>query len=212
MLNLTNLEKQGVGLAARQALARRFYADYFMLANPSMRMYKHTQYIADKLQKIIDGEQHFYIISMPPQHGKSLTITKTFPSYYLMQNPDKHAMIVAYSQDLYSQFATSNRRAFSDLSGDLFGLTTSKNTSQTFDIADHRGGFYATSVLGGATGMSADLLVIDDPVKNAEEASSPTIKEKIWNEWTMTFYPRLQKGGSVIVIMTRWQTDDLAGR
>ena len=136
MLNLTNLEKQGVGLAARQALARRFYADYFMLANPSMRMYKHTQYIADKLQKIIDGEQHFYIISMPPQHGKSLTITKTFPSYYLMQNPDKHAMIVAYSQDLYSQFATSNRRAFSDLSGDLFGLTTSKNTSQTFDIAD----------------------------------------------------------------------------
>lgn len=60
--------------------------------------------------------------------------------------------------------------------------------------------------------MSADLLVIDDPVKNAEEANSMTVKNKIWDEWNLTFYPRLQKGGSVIVIMTRWQTDDLAGR
>lgn len=129
-----------------------------------------------------------------------------------MKHPDKHAMIVAYSQDLYSQFAASNRRTFNLWSNRLFNLKTGKNTAQTFTIQDHRGGFYATSVLGGATGMSADLLVIDDPVKNAEEAHSMTVKDKIWDEWNLTFYPRLQKGGSVIVIMTRWQTDDLAGR
>lgn len=129
-----------------------------------------------------------------------------------MKHPDKHAMIVAYSQDLYSQFAASNRRAFNLWSSRLSKLKTGKNTSQTFDIQDHGGGFYATSVLGGATGMSADLLIIDDPVKNAEEAHSTTVKDKIWDEWNLTFYPRLQKGGSVIVIMTRWQTDDLAGR
>ena len=197
---------------AKYSLSKRSYADYFLLANPSMKLYPHTKLITEKLQKIADGEQHFYIISMPPQHGKSLTITKTFPSYYLMRHPDKHAMIVAYSQDLYSQFATSNRRAFNLWSSRLFQLKTGKNTSQTFDIVGHRGGFYATSVLGGATGMSADLLVIDDPVKNAEEANSMTVKNKIWDEWNLTFYPRLQKGGSVIVIMTRWQTDDLAGR
>ena len=212
MIKLTAAEKNGIALAAKESLARRSYSDYFLLANPSMRMYPHTKLITEKLQKIADGEQHFYIISMPPQHGKSLTITKTFPSYYLMKYPDKHAMIVAYSQDLYSQFAASNRRAFSDWSGALFGLKTGKNTAQTFTVQDHRGGFYATSVLGGATGMSADLLVIDDPVKNAEEAHSMTVKDKIWDEWNLTFYPRLQKGGSVIVIMTRWQTDDLAGR
>ncbi|WP_281829564.1 phage terminase large subunit [Lactobacillus amylolyticus] len=197
---------------AKYSLAKRNYADYFLLANPSMELYPHTKLITEKLQKIADGEQHFYIISMPPQHGKSLTITKTFPSYYLMKHPDKHAMIVAYSQDLYSQFATSNRRAFNLWSSRLFQLKIGKNTSQTFDIQDHRGGFYATSVLGGATGMSADLLIIDDPMKNAEEANSMTVKTKIWDEWNLTFYPRLQKGGSVIVIMTRWQTDDLAGR
>lgn len=212
MIKLTAGEKNGIALAAKEELARRSYQDYFLLANPSMRMYPHTKLITDKLQKIADGEQHFYIISMPPQHGKSLTITKTFPSYYLMKHPDKHAMIVAYSQDLYSQFATSNRRAFNLWSSRLFQLKTGKNTSQTFDIVGHRGGFYATSILGGATGMSADLLIIDDPIKNAEEAHSVTVKQKIWDEWNLTFYPRLQKGGSVIVIMTRWQTDDLAGR
>ena len=178
---------------AKYSLAKRSYADYFLLANPSMKLYPHTKLITEKLQKIADGEQHFYIISMPPQHGKSLTITKTFPSYYLMRHPDKHAMIVAYSQDLYSQFAASNRRAFNLWSSRLFQLKTGKNTSQTFDIKDHRGGFYATSVLGGATGMSADLLVIDDPIKNAQEAHSMTVKNKIWDEWNLTFYPRLQK-------------------
>lgn len=129
-----------------------------------------------------------------------------------MKNPDKHAMIVAYSQDLYSEFAQSNRRAFIDWSQQVGSVKAGKNTAQTFKIVDHRGGFYATSVLGGATGMSADLLIIDDPIKNAEEAMSPTIKEKVWNEWLLTFKPRLQRGGSVVVIMTRWQTDDLAGR
>ena len=216
MIKLTAAENNGLALAAREELAWQDYADYFTLANPGMKLYPHVKLICDKLQKIADGEQHFYVISCPPQHGKSLTITKTFPSYYLMKYPDKHAMIVAYSQDLYSQFAASNRRAFSEWCGAVppenKRLTVGKNTATTFSIVDHRGGFYATSVLGGATGMSADLLIIDDPIKNAEEAGSPTIKDKIWNEWNLTFYPRLQKGGSVIVIMTRWQTDDLAGR
>ena len=214
MIKLTAAENNGLALVAREELAWQSYEEYFTLANPGMKMYPHVKLICDKLQKIADGEQHFYIIELGPQHGKSLTITKTFPSYFLMKYPDKHAMIVAYSQDLYSQFAASNRRAFSDWCGSVPypGLKLGKNAAQTFTIQDHRGGFYATSVLGGATGMSADLLVIDDPIKNAQEAHSMTVKNKIWDEWNLTFYPRLQKGGSVIVIMTRWQTDDLAGR
>lgn len=200
----------------KDELAWRSYQKYFELVYPDMTMYPHTKYICSLLQKIADGEQHFYIISCPPQHGKSLTITKTFPSYYLMKHPEKHVMVTAYSQDLYSQFAESNRRLFSLWSQRVpdadHALQVGKNTAQQFNIVDHRGGFYATSILGGATGMSADLLIIDDPIKNAEEAGSPTIKDKIWNEWLLTFKPRLQKGGSVIVIMTRWQQDDLAGR
>lgn len=96
----------------KDELAWRSYQKYFELVYPDMTMYPHTKYLCSLLQKIADGEQHFYIISCPPQHGKSLTITKTFPSYYLMIHPEKHVMITAYSQDLYSQFAESNRRLF----------------------------------------------------------------------------------------------------
>lgn len=207
-------EKNALALVAREQLAWENYEDYFTLVNPGMKLYPHVKLICEKLQKIADGEQHFYIIELAPQHGKSLTITKTFPSYFLMRHPDKHAMIVAYSGDLYSQFAESNRRNFSTWCGSVPypGLRIGNNTSQKFGIMGHSGGFYATSILGGATGMSADILIIDDPIKNAEEAHSTTVKKKIWDEWNLTFYPRLQKGGSVILIMTRWQTDDLAGR
>lgn len=213
---MNKLMKQAIAMAAKEALAKRDYSYYFLLANPKSKLYKHTKFVCEKLQKIIDGEQHFYIVEMPPQHGKSLSITKTFPSYYLMRNPNKHVMVSAYSQDLYTQFAASNRRAFTSWSK-LFGLKTGKNTANEFEVLDPHGegspgSFFATSMLGGASGMPADLLIIDDPIKNSEEAMSPTIKNKIWNEWNMTFYPRLQKGGSVIVIMTRWQKDDLAGR
>lgn len=205
-------EIRAIELGAQEELARREYQYYFKLVNPKSKLYPHTKYICEKLQKIIDGEQKFYVVEMPPQHGKSLTITKTFASYYLMKNPDKHVMISAYSQDLFTQFAEANRRCFKDWSVRLFNLRTGKDTAKSFNIVGHQGSFYATSMLGGASGMPADLLIIDDPIKNAEEAASTTIKEKIWDEWNLTFYPRLQKGGSVIVIMTRWQTDDLAGR
>ena len=209
---LDDLKAQAIRYGARETLATRYYADYFKLVNPDYKLYKHIQYICDKVQKIIDGEQHNYIVEMPPQHGKSTTITKTFPSYYLMRHPDKHVMLVAYSEDLYSDFSASNRRIFEDWGGRLFGLHTEKSTSQEFTIADHRGGLYATSITGGATGKPADLLIIDDPVKNYLEASSKTKKDGIWNEWVSTFETRLQQSGSVILIMTRWQTDDLAGR
>ncbi len=199
-------------LSAQMELARRKYEYYFQLANPKAKLYRHTQYLCDKLQPIVANKQHFYIVEMPPQHGKSLTITKTFASYYLMKNPDNHVMISAYSQDLFTKFSQANRRHFQQWSEPLFGLKIGQANSKGFGIKDHEGSLYATSMLGGASGMPADLLIIDDPLKNAEEAASQTIKTKIWDEWNLTFFPRLQKHGSVIVIMTRWQVDDLAGR
>lgn len=212
LINLTDNEKNGIALAAKEELARRSYADFFLLANPMMKLYPHTRLIAEKLQKIVDGEQHFYIISMPPQHGKSLTITETFASYYLMKHPENKVMIAAYSKGLYSQFADAERQNFTNWAGPLYGLKTGRSTADRFTIADHKGEFFATSILGAATGHSADLLIIDDPIKDAEEANSPTIQNKVWEEWTKTFSTRLQDNSSVIVIMTRWRTDDLAGR
>ena len=195
----------------RMLAAQTDYSSYFQLANPEAVLYPHTQLILDKVQKIVDGEQHYYIVEMPPQHGKSTAITETLPSYYLMRHPDKRVMVVTYSQSLYIRAANKNRRHYQDL-GNIFGLHLGKSTSNEFDVAGHNGEAYFTSILGGGTGRPADLLIIDDPVKDAQAAHSPTIKKSVWDEWAATFSTRLQKGSSVIVIMTRWQTDDLAGR
>lgn len=212
-MTLTAVNDEEMFYAVRSVVARRRYDEFFLMANQTKeaKMYPHTKLITDKLQKIIDGEQHFYIVEMPPQHGKSMTITETFPAYYLMRNPDKSVMVTAYSQDLYTRFARANRRHFADYA-ELFDLQVGKNTSNDFDVAGHDGEAYFTSILGGGTGRPADLLIIDDPIKDSKEARSQTVKDSIWDEWTQTFSTRLHRGGSVIVIMTRWQTDDLAGR
>lgn len=91
-------------------------------------------------------------------------------------------MVTAYSQDLYSQFAESNRRLFSLWSQRVpdadHALQVGKNTAQQFNIVDHRGGFYATSILGGATGMSADLLIIDDQSRTQKKPDHLRLKTR----------------------------------
>lgn len=213
-MQLTDTKRQGIALAAREELARRSYAYYFLLANSDVnaKMYNYTKYICDRLQEIIDGKQKHLILELPPQHGKSMTVTETFPSYYLMKNPEKAVMVTSYAEDMYTRFAKKNRMHYMDWSKRLFGLLIGKNTSNEFDVAGHEGEAYFTSIYGGGTGRRADLLIIDDPIKDAKEAKSQTVKDSIWDEWTTTFSTRLQHNASVIVIMTRWQVDDLAGR
>lgn len=195
-------------------LARRRYDRYFLLANPSYMLMPHIELIMSKLQKIIDGEQHFYIFEMPPRHGKSATITETFPSYFAMRHPNKEVMLVSYASDLSIDFGRKNRRKFSEFAPKLFdlGISRSQGSVSEWGAEGYTGRVMATSITGGATGRGADLLIIDDPVKNEQDASSSTMRERVWSEWQSTFSTRLHDGGSVIVIMTRWHEDDLVGR
>lgn len=200
---------------ARQELAKRSYANYFLLAHDyNMQMYPHTKLICDKLQKIIDGERKFYIVEMPPQHGKSTTISETFPSYYLMNHPDKEVMIASYSGTLVQKFGRLNLGKFTQFGQSMYGLKVDpkKGTQNEWQIDKHRGALHATTILGSATGKHADLLIVDDPIKNMAEANSANQRDKIWDEWQASFTSRLSADASIIVIMTRWNADDLAGR
>ncbi|NHI75207.1 hypothetical protein EA794_04330 [Lactococcus petauri] len=200
---------------ALKELARRNYLDYFYYANNCTFLpLRHQKYIAPYLQRISEGERLFMIVELPPQHGKSTFITEAFPSYYLMKNPDKLAMVVSYSEELYKKFGRKNREKFRSFSKELFNLEISPDTASVSEwgVDKHLGQLYSTSILGGATGRGSNLLIIDDPIKNRAEAESKTIRDKIYNEWQDTFYSRLSADGSVIVIMTRWHEDDLAGR
>lgn len=210
-----NLDIEKIREEALKELARKNYADFFYYAHDCQyRLLRHQKYIADRLQSIVDGEQKFFIIEIPPQHGKSTVITETFPAYYLMRHPDKLAMVVSYSEELYKKFGRKNREKFRRFSKELFNLELSKDTASVSEwgIHNHLGQLYSTSILGGATGRGSNLLIIDDPIKNRAEAESKTIRDKIYAEWQDTFYSRLSADGSVIVIMTRWHEDDLAGR
>lgn len=200
---------------ALNELAKRYYSDFFYLAHGKQyNLLRHQKLIAKKLQKIIDGEQKFYIIEIPPQHGKSTVITETFPAYFLMRNPDKLAMVVSYSEELFKKFGRKNRDKFRMYANDLFGLSINPTSSSVsnWGIEGHLGELYSTSILGGATGRGSNLLIIDDPIKNRQDADSKTIRDKVYAEWQDTFYSRLSADGSVIIIMTRWHEDDLAGR
>lgn len=215
MVMTTQVNMKEVADNALKELAKRYYSDFFYLAHGKQyKLLRHQLLISNKLQEIIDGQQRFYIIEIPPQHGKSTVITETFPAYYLMRNPDKLAMVVSYSEELFKKFGRKNREKFRLQANELFELNLSSQSSSVsnWGIEGHLGELYSTSILGGATGRGSNLLVIDDPIKNRAEAESKTIRDKIYAEWQDTFYSRLSADGSVIVIMTRWHEDDLAGR
>ena len=208
------MDKKTLLAEVQKEQARRKFLNYFQYANDfRLKPLRHQEYIAPYLDRIANGEKLFLIVEIPPQHGKSAFITETFPSYFLGKNPDKLAMVVSYSEELYKKFGRKNREKFRQNSSALFNVEISPDTSSVSEwgIKGHLGQLYSTSILGGATGRGADLLIIDDPIKNRSEAGSKTIREKILNEYKDTFLTRLSANGSVIIIMTRWHEDDLAG-
>ena len=166
------------------------------------------------------------IICQPPRSGKSEIVSRRFPAYALGKNPDLQIIATSYSSDLVSRFNRDVQRIIDDdIYREIFPSTTLNGrnvktdtrasyirTSDLFEVVGHKGSYRSTGVGGGITGQGADILIIDDPIKDRAEANSPTIREKLWDWYTSTAYTRLSPGGGVIVMATRWHTDDLIGR
>ncbi len=215
MRNLTKSEREAIAKEAKKELARRHFRDYVVhVHRGNYTHFRHTEYICDRLQPIAEGVSKRIIIELPPRHGKSMTVTESFPSYYIAKNPEKRVIAASYSDSLARKFGRLNKQKLNEYGSELFDVQISRvnGANNNWSLADHRGGMIATGIGGSITGEGADLMIIDDPFKNAEEANSPTIREKVWSEWEATLSTRLHKGGSVIVIMTRWHEDDLVGR
>jgi len=153
------------------------------------------------------------IVEMPPRHGKSTMVSQFFPAWFLIRFPDMRVMLASYEAD----FAKGWGRRSRDIV-ERHGNTINVNVSEKVVAGDrwelrrpHRGGMVTAGVGGGITGKGADVLIIDDPVKNAEEANSETVRSKVFDWYKSTAYTRLEPGGRVIVIMTRWHEADLVG-
>ncbi len=167
------------------------------------------QAIEDAQNGLLDG----LVVCMPPQHGKSELISKYLPAWYLGSFPNRRVILAGYEADFAAQWGRKARDLL-DQWGWLFGVRVSRRSSAVhrWDIEGREGGMTTAGVGGPITGKGAHLLVVDDPIKNDEEARSTLHRQKQWDWWQSTASTRLRPGGLFVVVQTRWHRDDLAGR
>lgn len=173
----------------------------------------HLQLLNSKLVQVATGDIRRLLITMPPRHGKSMLTSEHFPAWYLGTFPDRQVILASYEAEFASHWGGLARNVLEEY-GHVFGVTVNSGTSakNNWGIAGRRGLMKTAGVGGAITGKGAHLLIIDDPVKNAEEANSYVMRQKTWEFYQSTARTRLEPGGSVVVIQTRWHGDDLAGR
>lgn len=210
---------------ASRELARRNLLAFVKATMPSYRAGWVHREICARLMRfladVLDGKSPRMIITMPPRHGKSELVSRRFPAWAFGVDPDLSIIASSYSDGLarrmnkdvqrvmdtpeYAEIFPGTRLSEARMGGAL-------RTTELFEIPGHSGSYRSAGVGGGITGMGADILVIDDPVKDRASADSPTLRQRVWDWYTSTAYTRLSPGGGVLVTVTRWHEDDLAGR
>lgn len=197
------------------ARARRSFLSYCELVHEGRwTPARHHRLIAEKLQEVADGKCKRLMVWLPPRHGKSMEITETFPSYFLGRHPEKHVIEVSYNNDFAEKFGLANRLKVERYGYQIFGHNYSeyKATKTNWSLDNNIGGMLSVGVGGAITGEGADLLLIDDPIKNRQEAESETYRRHLYEEYQSTLYTRVQRNGAIIIVMTRWHEDDICGK
>ena len=176
------------------------------------------------LNAVLAGESPRLMITMPPRHGKSELASRRFPAYVLGRCPDMGIICASYSADLANRMNRDVQRIVDDPAyRDIFPGTTIAGKMQAlqgswlrnadyFEVVGRKGTFRSAGVGGGLTGFGASIAIVDDAIRNRQDADSPTVRQTVWDWYTSTLYTRLAPGGGVIVINTRWHEDDLSGR
>lgn len=155
------------------------------------------------------------LVTFPPRHGKSEMISRYFPAWYLGMFPNRRIMLASYEASFAASWGRKARDVVEEWGArfpEPIQVRQDSSARDDWNLVRREGGMVTAGAGGGITGKGAHLAIIDDPIKNAEEARSKNAKDKIWDWYTSTFRTRLHKGGSIVVVMTRWAEDDLAGR
>jgi predicted phage terminase large subunit-like protein len=172
--------------------------------------------IISELEKVERGETLRLIINVHPRIGKSLLVSQRFPAWFVGRDPYRQVILASHTDGLAMRFGRANRDAMRGaFYHQVFPNAVLKKGSQSAtDLEMTEGGLLAYRGIGGAlTGLGADLMIIDDPLKSREEANSRTIRDKQWDWFTDDAMTRLMGGmGRVVIVMTRWHEDDLVGR
>lgn len=153
------------------------------------------------------------IIEMPPRHGKSEMVSRYFPAWYIGTRPDDRVILCSYEANFARSWGRKARDVLRDFGPELFNVKVKHDTlaANDWEIEGSDGGMITSGVGGPITGRGANLLVVDDAVKNAEEAASPAIQKSNADWWDSTAYTRLEPDAVVCVMGTRWNEKDLTG-
>jgi len=196
-------------------LAACDYEQYLMLVHRGKWLRsRHLKKVCQAMEQVELGELRRVMIFMPPRHGKSRSVSESFPSWFIGRNPDRRVIVVSYAISLARRFGRLNRLKVFEYGGPVFNMQLLQDSKMQADwnVTGHDGGMISAGIEGGITGAGADLMIIDDPIKNREQADSQVFRDKVWDEWESTLKTRLHPGAAVVVILTRWHENDLAGR
>lgn len=182
-----------------------------LAANPDYRPARHQLAIDNLLCEMIYGDVRRAMIWVPPRYSKSEMISVHAPSVILTHDPNWQIILASYGSELAFAFGRRARDVFNAYVPHL-KLNDSSSAKNHWSVAGYRGGMISSGVGGPITGSGAHWLLIDDPVKNWEDAISPTAREHLFEWWRSVARTRLQADARVLIIQTRWHQDDLSGR
>lgn len=218
------MDKELIRLGARTELARREFFFYCQLKAPDF--YKddreYLTQLCNSLQEFVESDEEVCVINVPPRHGKSRT-AGNLVEWFLGNDPTKKIMTGSYNETLSTMFSKNVRNSIQAVKADMYKPVFSdvfpgvsiKYGDAAMNLWSLDGGYnnyLATSPTGTATGFGCDLMIIDDLIKAAKEAYNARVLEEHWTWFTDTMLSRLEEGGKIIIIMTRWHSEDLAGR
>lgn len=217
---LMRLKQEKLRLEAPTSFSR-----FLGYANSKYELEWFHKIIADHCQMLLEGKIKNLMVFMPPQHGKSEIISRQFPAWAFGQNPDLKIVGCSYSSDLAEQFSRSIQRTIDSKEYQAIFPDTYLNGSNVrtdikgylknvdiFEMVGRKGFYKAVGVGGSLTGTPVDIAIIDDPVKDANEANSVTYRQRVWDWYNTVLTTRLHNHSKQLFIMTRWHEDDLAGR
>lgn len=205
-------------------LAQRYFFHYCILMMPKFYKYEreYLMQVCDEFQSFLNDDEHnVLVLNMPPRHGKSLTLGK-FVEWVLGNDHNKKIMTGSYNETLSTVFSKNVRNTIQETKADENKIVYSDifdakikfgdGAMNLWSLEDGYNNYLATSPTGTATGFGADIIIIDDVIKNAEEANNALTLDKQWEWFINTMLSRLESNGKIIINMTRWSSNDLAGK
>lgn len=176
--------------------------------------YEHLILLNDYLLRVATGEIDRLMVWTPPRHGKSELVSRWLPAWYLGMFPDRHVMLASYEATLARSWGRKAREIVQEHGKWAFdiGVRLEPRAADWWQIAGHDGVMVTAGVGGALTGKGADLLIIDDPIKNSEQAASAVMREKQLDWWRSTASTRLHPGAAAVIVQTRWHEADLSGQ